>query len=395
MTQTLDFPTPVSPSIELPEVNCDSPAVKKNLLQQFEQDAELAGLVGEKKNAKIVFLAAVSAMLAKPLNVNVTGESSAGKNHLTGTVANFIPDERKKILSGMTPKALMHSAEDEYEHKAVFIAEYEGVAGADYAIRTFQSEQAIEWEYVESSKNGLQKKKHKVKGPAAFIQATTRVTLHPENETRLLFIRVDESKGQTRSINERQAVEAANGRAERPGDLFERWHELLKGLPDGKVRIPFAPQLAEHFPPDRVRSRRDFPKLLGLIEVLAYLHQHHRAKGCEGSIIAAPQDYLDAKGLFEHCYYAGPETAVKEMLDALGGGAKEFSVVEIMHRMGWRKSKAYEVLNRADELGCVAEADKRGRYSLLRRSHEAPLALPDKVYLAASDFRISTEGLPS
>jgi DNA-binding IclR family transcriptional regulator len=80
---------------------------------------------------------------------------------------------------------------------------------------------------------------------------------------------------------------------------------------------------------------------------------------------------------------------------ALGRGAREFSVTEIMLTMGWKKSKAYEVLNRAEELGCIAEGEKRGRYSLLRHSVETPLNLPDKIYLAASDFRISTTGSPS
>jgi len=111
---------------------------ESELLRRFERDVELAGLIGEKRNAKVILLAAVSARLQKPLNVSVGGASSAGKNHLTGTVARFIPDEHKKILTGMSPKALMHSGENEFQHNAVFIAEYEGVAGADYSIRTMQ-----------------------------------------------------------------------------------------------------------------------------------------------------------------------------------------------------------------------------------------------------------------
>jgi hypothetical protein len=364
------------------------------LLRQFEQDIAVAGLVGEEENAKVVFLSAVSAKLQKPLNVSVSGESSAGKNHLTGCVAKFIPDEGKKILTGMSAKVLMHSDEHEYEHKAVFIAEYEGVSGADYAIRTMQSEQVIEWEFVDSSNSGIQKKKCTVRGPAAFIQATTRVTLHPENETRLLFVRIDESEEQTKAINEQQAWEAAEGASRRPEDLVESWHELLRSFTATQVRIPFAPQLARHFPPDHVRSRRDFPKLLSLIEAIAYLHQDHRTRDKEGRIIAAPQDYLDAKGLFEHCYSAGPEVAVGKMLEVLGAPGSEFSVADLMSKTGWKKTKAYEMVGRAEELGCIAEGEGRGRYKLLRAHSDPPLALPDKLWLTARDFRISA-GLPS
>ena len=100
-----------------------------NLLGRYERDVELAGLVGEKKNAKVILVVAASAKLPRPLNVSVGAASSAGKNHLLGTVARFIPDEDKIFLTGMSPKALMHSGEDEFQHKVVFIAEYEGVSG--------------------------------------------------------------------------------------------------------------------------------------------------------------------------------------------------------------------------------------------------------------------------
>ena len=306
------------------------------LLGRYERDVELAGLVGEKKNAKVILLAAVSAKLPRPLNVSVGAASSAGKNHLLGTVARFISDEDKIFLTGMSPKALMHSGEDEFQHKVVFLAEYEGVSGADYAIRTLQSEQVIEWQFAESSNQGIQAKKKRVKGPAAFIQATTRPTLHPENETRLLFLQVDESEAQTRAINERQALEAEKKIATCPRDLYAQWHEFLRTLKPLPVWIPFAGQLTKCLPADRIRSRRDFPKLLGLIEASAFLHQQQRARDAEGHIVAAPKDYLIAKDLFEHCYFTGPESRVGELLQAAEKlGRKVFSVPDLVSATGW------------------------------------------------------------
>jgi hypothetical protein len=367
-----------------------------DLLRCFEHDSDMPGLVGEKTNAKIILLAAASAKLAKPLNVSVGGSSSAGKNHLTGTVARFIPDEDKKVLTGMSPKVLMHSGEDEFQHKAVFIAEYEGVSGADYAIRTMQSEQSIEWEYVESSKgDGIQKKKRRVKGPAAFIQATTRATLHPENETRLLFIQMDESEAQTRAINLQQALEAEKKAPVCPPDLCAKWHELFRSLEQRPVRIPFASQLAQGIPGNRIQSRRDLPKLLGLIEASAFLHQHQRTKDGDGNIVAAPWDYMVAKELFEHSYYTGPESKVGELIEAAKRlGKQEFTVADLIGATVWGKSKTYAVLNRAEEVGSIAETDRRGRYKLLCNQVAPPLNLPAKVKLTADDFRISTRTPP-
>jgi hypothetical protein len=364
---------------------------ESNLIQRFGRDVEMAGLVNEKKNASLVLLTGISAKRQKPLNASIAASSAAGKNHLMGTVARFIPDEDKKILTGMTPKVLMHAEEDEYQHKAIFIAEYEGVAGADFAIRTMQSEQFIEWEFVENTGNGIQKRRKRVKGPAAIIQATTRVTLHPENETRLLFIQVDESADQTRAINERQALEAEKKIAPTPTDLYERWHEFLKSLKPLPVRISFASQIATHFP-GRIQSRRDFPKLLGLIEVLAYLHQHHRETDGEGNIVAGFQDYLGAKDLFEHCYYAGPESKVAELVQAAERvGKEEFTVVELMEKTGWKKTKTYEVLARAEELGNIVPTEVRGKHRLFTKHTEPPLALPSKIRLSADVFRFSAK----
>lgn len=170
-----------------------------DLTTAFQADLEKLGLIGESENATIAFLVAVSARLPKPLQLTVFGPSSAGKNYVMNTATSVLPDDWKKSITGMTPKTLMHAAETEFQHKAIIIAEYEGAAKADYAIRTFQSEQRIEWEFVDTKK-GIQKKKNTVLGPAAFLIATTRPLLHPENETRLLFIRLNESPEQTKQV---------------------------------------------------------------------------------------------------------------------------------------------------------------------------------------------------
>ena len=352
-----------------------------NLIQRFLEDVERAGLVGEKNNAVTVFLCAVSAKLDRPLSLTVQGASSAGKNHLLSRVASFIPPKSKKFLTGMTPKTLMHAGENEYRHKAVFIAEYEGVARADYAIRTFQSEQVIEWEFVESSKEGIRKRSKVVRGPASFIQATTRPVLHQENETRLLFIQIDESPRLTREIISQQAREAAGGAVPPPEELFHAWHDLIAGLELTSVIIPFAEQLVPHFSDTRVRSRRDFPKLLSLIQASAFLHQHDREKD-DGKVIAEPGDYLIAKPLFENAYSVGPDRAVTEFLkaaDAIQDSNGNFCVADLMETTKWGKSWTYEVLGRAEELGCIADGDRRGSYRFLRHSPISPLQLPQTL----------------
>ena len=362
----------------IPDPSTTNPLLEtETLIERFLEDVEKHGLVGEKDSAAIAFLCAISARLPEPLHLTVSGESSSGKNFLLAKVADFIPEEHKKFLTGMTPKVLMYAGEYEFQHKAVFIAEYEGVAKADYAIRTMQSEKLINWDCVDTSK-GLKKISKSVKGPAAFLQATTRPVLHPENETRLLFINVDESPAQTRAIMQRQAEAAARGAQSDDERTIQSWHNFLKELKTMNVCVPYAAELANHFPDTRVRSRRDFPKLLEMIKNLAFLHQHKREAN-DGVVIAAPEDYIMAKRLFESSYDAGPDSKLKELLDAAESLQNDFRISDLVQKTGWGKSKVYAVIGRAEELGCIAETDIRGIYHFILNSAVPPLELPDAI----------------
>jgi hypothetical protein len=80
-----------------------------------------------------------------------------------------------------------------------------------------------------------------------------------------------------------------------------------------------------------------------------------------------PDDYAIVKELFEHSYYAGPEKDVACLLRAVEKpqffmhGDKTFTVSEIMKGLHWGQTKAYAILNRALEVGCIADGDKRGQ----------------------------------
>jgi len=168
---------------------------------------------------------------------------------------------------------------------------------------------------------------------------------------------------------------------------IKNWHDFIRSLKSMTVAIPFASTLAAHFPTERIRSRRDFPKLLGLIETSAFMHQHQREKR-EERIIASLADYLVAKSLFENCYAKGPDTKLTELLFAAEElhATGTFRVSDLIEKTGWGKSKAYQVLVRAEELGRIAETETRGVYRFIRNSAVPPLELPDRFNL----FRFSS-----
>jgi hypothetical protein len=125
---------------------------------------------------------------------------------------------------------------------------------------------------------------------------------------------------------------------------------------------------------------------LGIIEVSAFLHQHQRDRDPNDHIVASPDDYKIAKSLFEHAYYSGPDKDISQLLTMVESrstffphGNKSFAVTDIIKGLGWQQTKAYEVLNRSLEIGCIANGEKRGEYVYIRGTVQTPLQLPPTV----------------
>ena len=177
-----------------------------------------------------------------------------------------------------------------------------------------------------------------------------------------------------------------------PDSIFDWWHRFFQGLRHNRVVIPFAEQLAGAMPADRIQSRRDLPKLLGLIECSAYLNQDERPQRPEGIIVAQPDDYYAARVLFAACCVTALEKSAEEFLRTLRDEKEGFlfSVEEMMQRAGWQKTKTYDVLARLGEIGCVTQ-QQRGTYKLVRRQPEPVVTLPPKLRLTLDNFRISVK----
>ena len=115
-------------------------------------------------------------------------------------------------------------------------------------------------------------------GPAGLITTTTQVSLHPENETRLLSLTTDDSPEQTKRVI--MAVAGRDRPAPRP--TIDEWHTLQHWLEDGPRRpLPFA--LARRvIPPIATRLRRDVGTVLALVQAHALLHRAGRESAAAG-----------------------------------------------------------------------------------------------------------------
>lgn len=359
---------------------CSDLALQPRILDHFEIDLEAAGIVGEGRAAKLLFLTLASRVLERPIASVVKGPSAAGKSSMTEAVLRFFPESSYYYLTAMSEKLLAYDTEP-IAHRILVIAEAAGLQGemGSYLLRSLLSEGRIRYKTLEKGKEGRFEPREILReGPTGLILTTTRVHVHPEVETRLLSIPVNDSPEQTRRVFRA----AANDERRMPD--FRRWHSLHTWLEsqESKVTIPFAEVLAELMPAHSIRLRRDFPQLLTLIRTHALLHRATREIGDQGKVIAALEDFAVVRELMNdllaHAIQASVPKHIRETVDAVSdlaaGGRHEVTQSAVGKRLGIDKGTASRRIRQAISDGYLKNLrPKRGMPMNLRSADPLPI----------------------
>jgi hypothetical protein len=85
---------------------CRGLAQSQNILAEFDQTLATVGLVGERRIAKLIYLAVTSRLLDHPVSVVVKGPSSGGKSFTVESVLKFFPTEAFYALTAMSDRNL-------------------------------------------------------------------------------------------------------------------------------------------------------------------------------------------------------------------------------------------------------------------------------------------------
>jgi hypothetical protein len=372
---------------------CESLAMQRDILTAVVATLRALGVVGEERAIKLIYLAVTSRFLSRIVSVAVKGTTSGGKSHLVERVLTLFPADAVYALTSMSERALAYSVEP-LSHRMLVIYEAAGVAGnlATYLIRSLLSEGRIRYETVEKTKDGLRPRLIEREGPTGLLVTTTAPKLHPENETRIISLTVDDTAEQTRAILRAQAK---GWEAEAP-DLAP-WHALQTFIATGpaRVTIPFAGALAELIPAVAVRLRRDFPMLLSLIETHALLHQGTKERVAEGAIVATIEDYAAVRGIIADLIADGVGATVSQatrktvaaVADLVASNAAGVSVTALGTKLGLDKSAAFRRVEVATRAGYLRnDEDRKGRPARLVLGDPLPIemdVLPTPETLAA------------
>ena len=269
-------PNPTSTMSAAERQEAETFGKRPDLLEAILRDFELCGLVGEKFNKPLCYLAMVSRRMDEPLSVLILSSSGAGKTALQDTALLFCPPEDLLKLTSLSGKALFYKERLSLKHKVLALEEGAGAEEASYAIRNLISarELVIESAIKDPLTGKITTMENRVEGRTSVFLTTTDPDTDAETKSRFFVTSVDESKPQTRAIlafqRTRQTL-AGWGDQARVEEVLRKHRNFQRLLKPLAVINPYADQLT--YGDDRLQGRRDQPKYLNLIKAVAFLRQ--------------------------------------------------------------------------------------------------------------------------
>lgn len=338
---------------------CAELAKSDDILARFDEAIRAIGLAGERRNAKLLFLASVTRLFDRPVSVAVKGSSSGGKNTLVSGVLKFFPPEAFYELTGMSDKALAYFSVP-LRNRMLVVAEAAGLQGNDGLVflRCLLSEGFLKYEVTV----GKTTKPVQTDGPTGVIITTTDLKLYHDDETRLLSIDIADTPDQNRKVFDLIGKQEESGIRQmgKPGPewlAFMRWIAAKPRL----VVNPYAPSITSLVPTNAPpRLRRDLKAMFGLLNAHALLHQKTRKKRADGAIIATLADYRAVRALTKDILAEGADAAVsgpvRKVVDAVAklirtNKAPHVSGVDLAAELGVHSSTITRSIKPALEAG--------------------------------------------
>ena len=274
------------------------------------------GFAGPANLPKLVYLTLFTGMLKRPVSLVIKGPSGAGKSYSLNAGKQFIPPSAYEQYEGMSEKALVYLKNLDLKHKHLVIGEAAGMAEGSgrTLVRQLLSEGKVRYATVQSTNDGLDGVElPSLEGPCGLIMTTTATGLHPEDESRMLSVDVQESPQQIGDALVAQALGAGVIPNEPDTDAWFALYEYAR-LGPKLVKIPFALPLAKRLPRTHDRIKRDFPQVLSLIAASALMHDCSREHSHDGVPIATIDDYKTVFDLVNAPLSVGLNAAVPESI---------------------------------------------------------------------------------
>jgi hypothetical protein len=341
-----------------------SPQFFNELLDALERD----GLVGEKENAVVVYTGASSRIGPNPLNVFVSGQSSAGKNFLVKKVLRLLPRHAFVDVTSISDKAWSYMG-DRLRHKVVYIPERNEDVGNVHPLRLLISEDKIT-RRVTSWKHGkLSTESYVARGPVASISTGTK-QLKIDDATRHISISINETAEQTRRIA-KSYTRQTKSLSEEEVRTWRMVQSLLEKKMGTEIDLPeWFDEVADRLPVRDLRVRRYFPAFIEACRTVCLIRSFRRDRKLskQGHLEVEFADFAITALMFDHVFVEslhlgkGVGEATRRLVEEISAAkGRPVGAKDLKHKLGISIDQAYSKLRYAANVGVIRRANKSER----------------------------------
>jgi len=249
--------------------------------------ATVKGLIGERVNTLLIFLAGMSSRTGRPQYVDVSGPSSEGKSKTAESALEPFGGDAE-FLGAVSKTSFTHQfttqKEGDYnvvdlEGRIIVLLEKDNSREVLNYLKPTLAQDAhdIKVQVTESKTKGHQTKQVILRGCPAMITISTGTTKDEEQGSRSWTVTPTMGPMKYRRVNMAKAKRAAFPFVqESTNNDMDIVKAAVKAMTPIKVINPFATLLATLYPSTSARSMRDFDKVLSLMECSTLIHQYQR-----------------------------------------------------------------------------------------------------------------------
>jgi len=264
---------------------------------------------GDIASKEVIFMCALGRLVKdkKPYSFNclVLSPSSAGKDHLIGSVLKLFPRDCYEIFARTSAKTFnyLHNLDDEpdftYDGKIIYLKEITETNLNNEVMKELTSgEEEISEVPIPRPRTKLQAPgidMLRVKGHPCVLSTTATTIPTDEIRNRFNIVSLDLSEAQIK-----------NAFVEEEGQYDEGIKKFISDLKPRNVGIPskLFNFIKKNFPGKKQREKRDFQKLLNYIKVIALFN---------GRKVANGNDYNRAKDIFMNAYSSCASIPLKDI----------------------------------------------------------------------------------
>jgi hypothetical protein len=357
--------------------------------QKLVRDLQKTGLVGEERNALIVYVVATSRLLADPMALFVKGPSSVGKSYLTDKSLDFIPCSEVRKITGSSNKSWNYQQRN-LRHKVVYLKERNAVSGPVHPLRLLISERELAYYVTVRRGNRSEVEKVVTKGPIAAV-STTRDRVEIDDETRHLSIWLDESPEQTGRIVAATVEREVENKKNLDRNAFASWREvqrLLKSRSKFPIRFRvWLKQVARSVDTTSIWARRLFPTFLRAVKTITLIRSFRWTTSELKQMQRIPVRFSDVAitiFIFGPAFAQSLQRAedmnveVRQRIAAIsaGRGDKPVSAYDLSQNMSISMDKAYSLIRKAESMGTISRTN-----ATTKTNRKLYLSTPDKGFL--------------